>query len=296
MKLGVAGQLPKHNSGQPAFFPADWRDIDVVTTQRVRGHGFRGAQWFINRPLESDDADIARVSAAFQAADLENCQLNGWYEPICSYDEAIRAEGLRGAERLIRIGAATQAVSVYIRPGGHNPNGHWYAHPENHSARTFDLIVASFKQLCHVAANEGVLLAVEGHVLSALDTPQRMQDLVRAVGSPVLKFNLDPVNFTGTVKGVHDTSLILNELDALMGEQIFVAHAKDLAIADKLVLQIDEVVPGTGAMNYPLFMQIFERRAPNGYFIVEHLPDAQLLEARDFVVPLAARLGIRLEQ
>ncbi len=295
MKLGVAGQLPKLNSGQPAFFPADWRQIDLATTQRVRGYGFRGAQWFINKPLEADDADVQRVSAAFETAGLENCQLNGWYEPICSYDPAIRAEGLRGAERLIRIGARTNAVSVYIRPGGHNPNGHWYAHPENHSQRTFDLLVASFKQLCHVAANEGALVAVEGHVLSALDTPQRMHALVRAVDSPVMKFNLDPVNFTGTVQGVHNTDVVLNELDALLGDQIFVAHAKDLAIADKLVLQIDEVVPGTGAMNYPLFMQIFERRAPNGYFIIEHLPDAQLLEARDYVVPLAKKLGIALE-
>jgi hypothetical protein len=49
-------------------------------------------------------------------------------------------------------------------------------------------------------------------------------------------------------------------------------------------------------MNYPLFMRQFQQLAPDGYFIIEHLPDAQVLESRDFVVPLAKQLGIPLEQ
>lgn len=296
MKLGVAGQLPKLSDATPAFFPADWRQIDPESAERVRAHGFVGAQWFINKPLDAEAADLTRVAAAFKSADLEICQLNGWYEPICSYDPDIREQGLLGAERLIEIGAAVDAVSVYIRPGGHNPAGHWFAHPENHSQRTFDLLVDAFKRLARCAAANGVNIAVEGHVLSALDTPMRMNELIRAVDSPALVFNLDPTNFTGTVRQAHDTAGVLNELDALLGDKIFVAHAKDLAIADKLVLQIDEVVPGTGLMDYPLFMRIFERRAPNGYFVIEHLPDAETLQARDFVVPLAKRLGIPLAQ
>ncbi len=296
MKLGVAGQLPNLSEATPAFLPGDWRAITHADTARVRAHGFAGAQWFINKPLEAEDADLSRVARAFADADLEICQLNGWYEPICAYDDAVRAAGVRGAERLVRIGRQVSAVSVYIRPGGHNPAGHWYAHPENHSQRTFELLVSSMRHLCSVAEGEGMRVAVEGHVLSALDTPQRVRDLFDAVASPALKFNFDPVNFTGTVRDVHDTARILNQLDALLGDRIIVAHAKDLAIKDRLVLQIDEVVPGTGALNYPLFMQIFEKRAPHGYFVIEHLPDAETLRARDFIVPLARRLGIPLTQ
>jgi sugar phosphate isomerase/epimerase len=296
MKLGVAGQLPKLSDATPAFFPADWRHIDVEAAERVRSHGFAGSQWFINKPLDAEAADLMRVAAAFKSADLDICQLNGWYEPICSYDPAIREQGLLGAERLIEIGAAVDAVSVYIRPGGHNPAGHWFAHPENHSQRTFDLLVDAFRRLTRCATANGVKIAVEGHVLSALDTPRRMNELIRAVDSPALVFNLDPTNFTGTVRQAHNTAGVLNELDALLGDKIFVAHAKDLAIANKLVVQIDEVVPGTGSMDYPLFMQIFERRAPDGYFVIEHLPDVETLQARDFIVPLAKRLGIPLIQ
>ena len=53
----------------------------------------------------------------------------------------------------------------------------------------------SLKQVCAAAEEYGVLLAVEGHVLSILDTPGRVVELIDAVGSDALRFNMDPVNF-----------------------------------------------------------------------------------------------------
>jgi sugar phosphate isomerase/epimerase len=296
MKLGVAGQLPKLIDATPAFFPADWRSIDADAIQRVRGYGFRGAQWFINKPLEAEAGDIRRVSDAFKAADLEVCQLNGWYEPICSYDDRLRAEGVKGAQTLARIGKQVDAVSVYVRPGGHNPRGHWFPHPENHSQRTIDNLVDSLKKICAVAESEGMKIAVEGHVLSPIDTPKRMREVIDAVGSPALGFNFDPVNMIGSVRDVHDTSRVIDECCELLGDRLLAAHAKDCALADQLVLHIDEVVPGTGAMSYALFMMKFQELCPDGYFIIEHLPDVQSLQARDFIVSLAKQIGVALEQ
>jgi sugar phosphate isomerase/epimerase len=228
--------------------------------------------------------------------DLEIAQLNGWYETLCNRDDALRAQGVAGMQALVRIGATLRAPFVYVRPGGHNPRGHWYAHPENHTQATFDHIVDSLKQVMKVAEAEGVIVAIEGHVLSALDTPRRMRELIDAVGSPKLKFNFDPVNFTGTVKDVHDTSRVLNELVNELGQYVVAAHAKDCKLGDALVVHVEEVVLGTGTMNYPLFMRQFQTLAPDGYFIIEHLPDEQVLQSRDFVVPLAKQLGIPLEQ
>ncbi|MCS6849002.1 MAG: sugar phosphate isomerase/epimerase family protein [Anaerolineae bacterium] len=295
MKLGVAGQLAHPDEPNAVLLPPDWRTIDVAAARRVRQAGFRGAQLFIHRPLEADLDDVRRVKRAFDAAGLEVAQVNGWYEPLCSYDDAVRAAGVRGMQALVRIGRMVNAPSVYVRPGGHNPNGHWYAHPENHSARTFDNIVDSLRRVCATAQDEGVTVAVEGHVLSALDTPQRVRDLLDAVGSPALKFNCDPVNFVGTVKQVHDTASVLNELYDLLGRDIVVAHAKDCRLADQLVVHIEEVVPGTGVLDYALFMRRFQAACPDGYFIVEHLPNALVPQARDFVQAVAHHHDIPLE-
>lgn len=295
MKLGVAGRLPRLDEPLPAFLPGDWRLITAEDAARVRGHGFVGSSLFINKPLEAAPADVKRVGQAFKDGGLEIAQLNGWYEAICSYDDVLRAQGVAGMIALARIGAMLKAPSVYVRPGGHNPNGHWYAHPENHTQRTFDNVVDSLKQICKIAEQEGVFIAVEGHVLSCLDTPQRIRELVDAVGSPALKFNYDPVNFTGSVKQVHDTRIILKQLKELMGPFTIAAHAKDCALGDELVLHIKEVVPGTGTMNYEMFMKDFQQLSPEGYFIIEHLPDAETLQAQKNVVALAKLYNVPLE-
>jgi len=296
MKLGLAGQLPNLSEPRPAFLPGDWRQIDVRACKRIRDAGFHGVTWFVNRPLEATQADVQHVQQAFKDAGLGIAQLNGWYEALCSYDDRARAQGVAGMIALARIGAMIQAPSVYVRPGGHNPNGHWYAHPDNHTQRTFDNIAESLRTVCAAAQQEGTLIAIEGHALSALDTPQRMRDLVDAVGSNVLKFNYDPVNFVGTVKQVHNTTSVLDDMFRLLGPITVAAHAKDCKLGDQLVVHIEEVVPGTGVMDYETFMRQFQQLAPDGYFIIEHLPDEHVPAARDNVVALAKRFGIPLDQ
>ncbi len=160
MKLGVAGMLP-----------GDWRNIDQEATRKIRNAGFLGASLFINRPLEAEKAEIRRVKAAFDAGGLEIAQTNGWYEALVNPDDALRIQGVLGLQALVRIARQVDAPTTYVRPGGLNPNGHWYPHPENHSPRTFERLVDSLRQGAVVAEGEGMLLAIEGHVLSVLDTP-----------------------------------------------------------------------------------------------------------------------------
>ena len=284
MKIGVAGMLP-----------GDWRTIDKIATERVRKAGFLGASLIINKPLEADLPTIRRVKAAFDQSGLEVAQANGWYEALVNPDDTLRSAGVQGLQALVRIGREVNAPTTYVRPGGLNPNGHWYAHPQNHSPQTFDRLIDSLKRVSQVAELEGMTLAIEGHVLSCLDSPRRMRDLLDAVSSPALKFNTDPVNFIGTVKDVHDTRPILNQLFDLLGQDTVAGHAKDLTLLDNLVVHIEEVLLGTGTLNYELFLNRFQAFCPNCYLLVEHLPDDKLPLARNALVEKALALGIPVE-
>jgi len=284
LKIGVAGYLP-----------ADWRKIDAAATRRVREAGFSGAHIFVDRPLQAELSEFERVKAAYDEAGLVVAQTNGWYECLINPDEATRAEGIKGLSQLVRIGRTLDSRFTYVRPGSINPNGHWWPHPENHAPQTFDRLVNSLKQVCRVAEAEGVLLGVEGHVVSTLDTPQRVRDLLDAVGSPALKFNMDPVNFVGTVRDVHDTTRIVNALFDTLGRDMVALHAKDCAIQDAHVVHIVEVIPCTGSMNYELLMRRWVECCPDGYFLIEHLPDDKVLVALEAIRRKADALGIRLE-
>ncbi len=283
MKLGVLGLLPP-----------DWRQIDVDAARRVRAAGFLGAQWFISRPLEANPDDIERVRRSFREAGLEISQVNGSYERLVDADDHLRAEGVRGLSALVRLGAQVASPSVYVRPGSLNTKHHWGPHPANGAPETFDRLVDSLKVVCQVAESEGVLLAIEGHVLSPLDTPRRVRQLLDAVASPALKFNTDPVNFTGTVGDVHDTRRILNELFDLLGAETIAAHAKDCALGDDLVVHIQEVLIGSGTMDYNLFLRRFQECSPDGWIEIEHLPDEKIPLARRALVKKAEEAGVPL--
>lgn len=199
-------------------------------------------------------------------------------------------------QTLCRWARVLDAETLYVRPGGLNPRGHWYGHPANHALETFDRLVDSLRQVSLVAQSEGVPLAIEGHVLSPLDTPQRVRDVLDAVGSPALRFNIDPVNFIGTVRDVHDTRRVLEGLFDLLGPDTIAAHVKDCRLGDKLVVHIEEVVPGDGVLDLALFLRRFEACCPTGYALIEHLPDEKVPRARAAVCSVAALAGLTLEQ
>jgi sugar phosphate isomerase/epimerase len=283
MKLGVAGLVPEGEK------------IDVVAARRARSAGFRGVSLLFPRPLEVETAAVMRLKTALDGAGLEAAQANGWYECLVNPDDALRARGVLGLQALTRIGRLLDADTVYVRPGSLNPRGHWFPHPGNHLEATFDRLAGSMRQAAAAAATEGMTLAIEGHVLSPLDTPRRVRDLLQAVGSPALKFNLDAVNFVGTVKDVHDTTRVIDELFDLLGSSIAAAHIKDCALDDELVVHIREVAVGAGTMDQGLILRRLDASCPDAYCIIEHLPDELVPRARAALCAAALDAGVTLE-
>lgn len=280
LNLGVAGLLP-----------ADWRNIDVNVLRGVRAAGFTGVSIVVNQPLDAQHVDAQRVRAALDETGVRCAQANGMYERLIDADPARRAEGVRGHQALTRLGRIFGAHCVYVRPGSRNPRGHWWHHPDNHTAEAFDTLVASCRQVARTAEEEGMTLAIEGHVSSTLDTPQRARDLLDAVGSPALKFSMDPVNFVGTVADAHDPSRVLNALFDLMARDTVILHAKDCRIQDGHVVHIDEVLLGEGTMPYELLLRRLAHEVPDAWLLIEHLPDEKIPAARIAIQAAADRCG-----
>ena len=283
MKVGVSGFLPP------------WHQIARADLDRVRATGLSGAVLRVDDPLNTQDADVVRVKALFKQADVSVCQMNGAYECLINPDADLRARGIAGVTALIRFARLVDAPSTYVRPGSINPAGHWWPHPENHTPRTFDRLVASMRELCAFAEREGGVLAIEGHVVSTLDSAKRVKDLMDAVASPALMFCFDPVNFIGTVADVHATSRVINELCDVLGDKFIAAHAKDVKILDAHVVQIVETPPGTGTLDRNLFVKRFNRICPQGWFMIEHLPDERVPAARLVWGDVAKQVEITLE-
>ncbi len=282
MKLGVVGLLPP------------WEQISLADARRVRAAGYHGVSIFFPRPLETNPAAVRQLKAILDDAGLEAAQANGWYEVLVHPDPHLRAQGTRGLQALTRIGRLLEAKSVYVRPGSLNAHGPWYPHPDNYAPPTFDRLVDSLRQAARAAQDEGMLLALEGHVLSPLDSARRMLEVIQAVASPALRFNTDPVNFIGTVRDAYNPGRVVDELFELLGPYTVAAHLKDLAVQDRLVLHIDEVVLGEGTLDYGRFVGQLNRLDPNLYGIIEHVPDEKIPLARAGLLRAAEKAGVQL--
>lgn len=294
MKLGIAGIGPDPDPTVPALLPA-WQHFDSETALRIIENGYRSTALYVDSPLDVDWAEVRRVGRLCETIGLEVAQANGRYNDLVHPQESERTEGIRSVKALVQIGKAWNAQTVYVRPGSLNPRGSWWPHPENRSQEVFNRLIDSLTSVCKTAEAEAMTLAIEGHVLSPLYSAQRVRDLLDAVGSPALKFNMDPVNFIGTVPDVYNTAAVINELFDLLGDDTVALHAKDCTITDALVVHIDEVIPGTGTLDYDLLLTRFEECCPNGYVLIEHLTQDNVSAAQQAILAAMQRLAFRFE-
>jgi sugar phosphate isomerase/epimerase len=274
------------------FLPADLRQVDDSVAQRLRAAGFVGCSCVFSDPTAPTASELDRLRDTLWRNGVGVAQVNGRYESLVNPDEGLRRQGLETYRSLIQICARLQGDNVYVRPGSLNPGGHWWPHPENHSEATIDRLVDSLSQIARDAEDAGVVVVVEGHTVSPLDTAAKVREVIEHVESPALKFNCDPVNFVSSVQDVYHSRRVLDDLFDTLGELNWAIHAKDMAVEDRHVVHISEVVMGRGRMDLGYMLERFAAIRPEGYVIVEHLPDELIPEARDALLAAAAKVGI----
>ena len=274
------------------LLPADLRQVDDAVAQGLRAAGFVGCSCLFPDPTAPTPAELDTLRETLWRNGVGVAQVNGRYESMVNPDESLRQQGIATYRALIDTCARLQGDNVYVRPGSMNMGGHWWPHPENHSAATIDRLVDSLKQISRMAQDAGVVIVVEGHTVSPLDTAAIVLEVIERVGSPALKFNCDPVNFVSNVQEVYHSRRVLDDLFDTLGDLNWAVHAKDMAVEDRHVVHISEVVMGRGHMDLGYMLQRFEQARPDGYVIVEHLPDNLIPKARDALLAAAAKVGI----
>lgn len=268
MKLGVAGLL---------------RDRSPEAVARVRGLGFRVASWHLpDLETARDLHSLAGVRETLAEAGLELCQLlPPDYPSLVHPDPAARAAGVAALAATLHAAAALGAGNTYVRPGSLNPAGPWTPHPANRLPEARARLIESLRTLVPHAEAAGVPLALEAHVVSPVYSAAVAEEVLEAVDSPWLGFNADPVNLVGSLEDAYDTTSLIDALFDRLGPRILTAHAKDLRVEDRLVLHLEECVPGEGLLDQRTFLRRFAACRPDGAVLIEHLPVEQIPAARE---------------
>jgi sugar phosphate isomerase/epimerase len=272
--------------------PAHPREIRPETADRLRSHGFSGVTVIVPDPLTAIRAEYERAGAILRDGGIEVAQANPRYEDLIHPDPERRSQGILGLRAACQCAKWLGAGTVYVRPGSLNPAGPWTPHPENTSVRTLVRLVDSLQRVVGAAEAAGIPLAIEGGSVCSLDTPDAIRDVIEAIGSPALRFNVDPVNFVRNLDDLFTSTSLVNRLFDLCGDYIVCSHVKDLTYEDSIPLRFREVPLAEGRFDNVTFIRRFEQCCPDGFVLIEHLRDEQIPAAKRVLDDLVKTAGL----
>src|SRR5262245_23163816 len=214
-----------------------------------------------------------------------------FWAPLVHADPAARARAIEVSRGALRVARDLGAPGVVSGPGSNDARGGWYPHRENFTDASLARLIRSCRDVAGAAEEYGVQFVLKGHTLSTLDTPERMKLAIDAVGSPMVKGGADPVNWM-RLEHVYDTTGFIRRIFDVLGDDLVIAHAKDVYLEPRLVLHLTETVQGRGWIDFDTYLRLFEERCPDGWMVVEHVAAEDTPEAKRHLDAVAARLGI----
>ncbi len=145
--------------------------------------------------------------------------------------------------------------------------------PEDWDSK-LDMLVERIQEAAQYAESQGVTIAIEPHVGSIIDTPDRTTEVIRRVGSDAVAVNFDISHFNVMGIGIEES---VSKLAPLARH----THVKD---ERGVVPDFEFLVPGEGEFDYVAYLKSMQRHGYTGFITAEI---SNMVQRRTPYYPLA---------
>ena len=287
-----------------AYFPYGVEE----TARRIRGHGFNTVQLDLHfkdvdlGPGKLDKHNTKRIRDAFRARDLPICCVSG-YTNVIHPDLERRKANVERLKEIIRNARNLGSRYVISETGTYNTESEWMSDPKNKSEEGFEACRKVIAELAREAYDHGAMFLLETYVNNVVGSVEETVRMFAQVDHPGLGLLMDPTNYFET-HNIDDMDEVINQVFDTLADRIKIAHAKDVAragddksekhadIGDEDALAshtfrgVGEIVlnaPGTGVLNYDLYLKRLAEKHPNIPVIIEHLAEDDVPRAKRFL-------------
>lgn len=277
------------------------------TAKRVRAQGFNTVQLDLAfKDIDFSTAEAItsskcrRVRDTFRGYDLPVSCISA-YTNIIHPDPAERQRRNGYLKAVLRHARDCGSPYVISETGTFNTESDWSAHPDNKTEAVYEDCVKVVSDLAREAWDHGAVFLVETYVNNVIGSIDETLRLFADVNHPGLGLLMDPTNYFET-HNIDEMDRVLNQMFDALGDRIRIAHAKDVKrnigtdkgekFADidaseahqfRGVGEIELPAPGLGALNYDLYLQRLSQHHPNIPIIIEHLDEADVPRAKQFL-------------
>ena len=258
----------------------------------VRRAGYTASYSPLNSP--ASDATVRAYETAAKRADIVISEVGAWSNPI-DPDPKKAAEALLNCQRNLDVAERLGARCCVNIVGSRNPQKWDGPHPDNFKKETFDLIVETTRKIIDAVKPRRTFYALETMPWIFPSSPDEYLDLIRAIDRPEFAVHLDPVNIINSPQRIYNIASLIRECFEKLGPYIKSCHAKDIVLRENLTVHLDECKPGTGAMDYKVYLQELAKLDPDTTLCLEHLPNEEYAPSANYIRNLAQENKVILQ-
>jgi sugar phosphate isomerase/epimerase len=105
---------------------------------------------------------------------------------------------------------------------------------------------------------------------------------------------MDVCNGVNSPSRFYDNAGFIRECFAKLGQRTVSCHAKDLAFIPEMNVHFKEVVPGTGQIDYAVYLTEISKLEVDAPLMLEHLQTPEeYASGREYIKSVGDRIGVR---
>lgn len=254
-----------------------------ATLEAVRSHGLGCVQFnwacagLPSLPEAIDDNLVDHVRHELDVRAFQVAAVSGTFN-MCHPEPGEREAGLRRLRVLAATCDRLGATTITLCTGSRDPHDMWRRHPDNDTPQAWAAMTACMAQALQIAEDHQLTLAFEPEVANVVDTARKGRRLLDEMRSPRLKVVMDAANLF-RAGDLARMEAVLSEAFELLGQDIILAHAKDLSQDGAA----GHEAAGTGVLDYDLYLKLLRASHYSGPLILHSLSEAQVDPAVAFL-------------
>jgi sugar phosphate isomerase/epimerase len=247
--------------------------------RRLRERGYTAAMWPLDHAVD-EAAERAWAEAARREGLLLG-EVGVWSNPLHPDPATAAAKLERCRERLAL--ADRRGIACCVNTAG-SVGGSWFGpHPGDLTEETFARIVDAVRAIIDGVKPTRAWYTLETMPWMYPDSADSYRRLLAAVDRPRFGVHLDPANLVNCPARYADSGALIRECFAKLGPRVRSCHAKDVRMGDRLSVDIAQVAPGKGHLDYRTYLRCLGELAPAVPLFLEELAEEDYDDAAGFI-------------